>query len=72
MRVVEGTLETCSPCGAGGVGHIAKSVMLEKSTLGTCFDFCGEDPYAFMLITNVPDGRARVHINGYRAVKGLL
>jgi hypothetical protein len=55
-----------------GVGHIAKSVMLEKSTLGTCFDFCGEDPYAFMLITNVPDGRARVRINGYRAVKGLL
>jgi hypothetical protein len=33
-----------------GVGHIAKSVMLEKSTLSTCFDFCDEDPYAFMLI----------------------
>ena len=37
-----------------------RSCQLEKSTLGTCMDFCGEEPYSFLLVTNVPDGRARV------------
>ena len=55
-----------------GVPHIAKSVMLEKSTLGTCMDFCGEEPYAFLLVTNVPDGRARVRVDGHKPVRGLL
>ena len=55
-----------------GLPHIAKGTMLEKSTLSTCFDFCAENPYDFLLITNEPDGRARVRVNGWRGVKGLL
>jgi hypothetical protein len=37
--------------------------MLEKSTLDKCFDFCTENPYNFLLITNQPDGRPRVMMN---------
>ena len=55
-----------------GIPHISKGVMLEKKTLETCFDFCNENPYDFLLITNEPDGRARVRVNGWRGVKGLL
>jgi len=35
-------------------------------------DFCGEEPYAFLLVTNVPDGRARVRVDGHKPVRGLL
>jgi hypothetical protein len=55
-----------------GIPHIAKGVMLEKRTLETCFDFCNENPYDFLLITNQPDGRARVRVNAHRNVRGLL
>ena len=45
--------------------------MLEKATLRRCFDFC-EGAHDFLLVSNIPDGRARVRLNGHRAVKGLL
>ena len=51
---------------------LCQGVMLEKSTLEKCFDFCTENPYDFLLITNQPDGRPRVRVNGWRGVRGLL
>ena len=53
------------------IGHIARGVMIEKASLGKCFDFC-EGAHDFLLISNIPDGRARVRLNGHRAVQGLL
>ena len=54
------------------IGHIAKSCMLEKATLRRCFDFC-EGAYDFLLAENIPvEHRARVRLNGWRGVKGLL
>ena len=53
------------------IGHIARSAMLEKTTLRKCFDFCVE-PYDFLLVSNIDDGRARVRKNGWQAVRGLL
>ena len=41
---------------------------LLKSTLEKCFDFCTENPYDFLLVTNQPDGRPRVRVNGWRGV----
>jgi hypothetical protein len=54
------------------IPHIAKATMIEKNTMNTLFDWCSEHPYDFILITNQPDGRSRVRINGHRNVKGLL
>ena len=45
--------------------------MLHKDTLKQLFDAC-IDPYDFLLITLVPDGRAMVRINGHRAVHNLM
>ena len=54
------------------IGAIARSCMLEKATLRKCFDFC-EGPYDFLLVENIPvEHRARVRLNGWRGVKGLL
>jgi hypothetical protein len=52
------------------VGHIARGCMMTKRQLETCFDMC-QGPYDFLLITNEPDGRARVRINGVDAVPGI-
>jgi hypothetical protein len=52
------------------VGHIARGCMLTKRQLETCFDMCSS-AYDFLLITNEPDGRARVRINGVDSVPGI-
>jgi hypothetical protein len=52
------------------VGHIARGCLLEKRTLERCCDMC-TGPYDFLLITNEPDGRARVRINGIEDVAGI-
>ena len=62
----------CNRVDRAGIPYIAKGVMLEKRTLETCFDFCNENPYDFLLVTNQPDGRPRVRVNGWRGVRGLL
>jgi hypothetical protein len=62
----------CNRIDRAAIPYIARGVMLEKSTLEKCFDFCTENPYDFLLITNQPDGRPRVRVNGWRGVRGLL
>lgn len=52
------------------IGHIARGVLLEKKTLERCCDMC-TGPYDFLLITNEPDGRARVRRNGIEDVQGI-
>ena len=52
------------------VGHIARGCMLTKRQLETCFDMCSS-AYDFLLITNEPDDRARVRINGVDSVPGI-
>jgi len=52
------------------VGHIARGCMLTKRQLETCFDMCSS-AYDFLLITNEPDGRSRVRINGIDSVPGI-
>ena len=52
------------------VGHIARGCMLTKRQLETCFDMCSS-AYDFLLITNEPDGRARVRVNGVDSVPGI-
>ena len=43
----------CNRIDRAGIPYIAKGVMLEKSTLEKCFDFCTENPYDFLLVTNL-------------------
>jgi hypothetical protein len=62
----------CNCIDRAAIPYIARGVMLEKSTLEKCFDFCTENPYDFLLVTNQPDGRPRVRVNGWRGVRGLL
>ena len=45
------------------VGHIARGCLLSKGQLEALFDMC-TGPYDFILITNEPDGRARIRLNG--------
>ena len=52
------------------VGHIARGCMMTKRQLEACFDMCSS-AYDFLLITNEPDGRARVRINGTDPVQGI-
>ena len=52
-------------------GHIARGCMLEKASLVKCASFC-EGAHDFLLVSNIDDGRARVRLNGWRAVRGLL
>ena len=54
------------------IPYLSKATMIEKGTMGTLFDWCSENPFDFILVTNQPDGRARVRINGHKNVKGLL
>eukprot|EP01047_Picozoa_sp_COSAG01_P029086 COSAG01_NODE_1984_length_8725_cov_8.562022_2_plen_236_part_00 len=49
-----------------------KVLGFDESQLEKCFDFCTENPYDFLLVTNQPDGRPRVRVNGWRGVRGLL
>ena len=54
------------------LGHIGRGVMIEKASLAKCFEFCPA-PHDFLLISNIPEsGRARVRVNGWRPVQGLL
>ena len=53
------------------IGHIARGCMLTKRELERCCDMCTGDSYASLLITNEPDGRARVRINGVDPVPGI-
>jgi hypothetical protein len=62
----------CNRIDRAGIPYVAKGVTLEKCTLEKCFDFCTENPYDFLLITNQPDGRPRGRVNGWRGVRGLL
>ena len=52
------------------IGHIARGVLLTKRQLEACCDMCIE-PYDWLLITNEPDGQARVRLNGIRPVQGI-
>jgi hypothetical protein len=62
----------CNRIDRAGIPYVAKGVTLEKCTLEKCFDFCTNNPYDFLLITNQPDGRPRGRVNGWRGVRGLL
>ena len=53
------------------IGHIARGVLLTKQQLESCCDMC-TGQYDWLLITNEPDGRARVRINGVHPVPGVL
>lgn len=44
--------------------------LLSKGQLEALFDMC-QGPYDFILITNEPDGRARVRLNGVTPVAGI-
>ena len=52
------------------VGHIARGCLLSKGQLEALFDMC-QGAYDFILITNEPDGRARVRLNGVHPVPGI-
>ena len=52
------------------IGHIARGVLMTKRELEACCDMC-TGVYDFLLITNEPDGRARVRINGTEPVHGI-
>ena len=52
------------------VGHIARGCLLSKGQLEALFDMC-QGPYDFLLITNEPDGRGRVRLNGVTPVAGI-
>ena len=52
------------------IGHIARGVLLTKRQLEACCDMCVE-PYDWLLITNEPDGRARVRLNGIHPIHGI-
>ena len=52
------------------VGHIARGCLLSKGQLEALFDMC-QGPYDFILISNEPDGRARVRLNGVTPVAGI-
>jgi hypothetical protein len=52
------------------VGHIARGCLLSKGQLEALFDMC-TGPYDFILITNEPDGRGRVRLNGVTPVAGI-
>ena len=62
----------CNRISRESIPLIAKGVMIEKQTMHKIFDWCTEHPYCFALITNQPDGRARVRIDGHRPVQGLM
>ena len=52
---------------------IAKSCMIERKHMEQLFTWGIESgPYGFILITNEPDGRARVRINGNQDVRGIV
>ena len=51
---------------------VAKSCMVEKKHMYQLFDWTKQTgDYAFILITNEPDGRHRVRLNGERDVLGI-
>ena len=52
------------------VGHIARGCLLSKGQLEALFNMC-TGPYDFILITNEPDGRARVRLSGVTPVAGI-
>jgi hypothetical protein len=52
------------------VGHIARGCLLSKGQLEALFDMC-RGTYDFILISNEPDGRARVRLNGVTPVAGI-
>ena len=49
---------------------VARGCLLSKGQLEALFDMC-TGPYDFILITNEPDGRARVRLNGVTPVAGI-
>ena len=53
------------------IGHIARGVLMTKQQLEACCDMC-TGQYDWLLITNEPDDRARVRINGVHPVPGIL
>ena len=51
---------------------IAKSCMIERKHMEQLFKWGIESgPFGFILITNEPDGRARVRLNGDQNVVGI-
>jgi hypothetical protein len=51
---------------------IAKSCMIERKHMEQLFQWGIESgPFGFILITNEPDGRARVRLNGDQNVVGI-
>jgi hypothetical protein len=51
---------------------IAKSCMIERKHMELLFQWgIQSGPYGFILITNEPDGRARVRLNGEQDVIGI-
>ena len=52
------------------IRHIARGCLLSKGQLEALFDMC-QGPYDFILISNEPDGRARVRLNGVTPVAGI-
>jgi hypothetical protein len=52
------------------VTHIARGCLLFTGQLEALFNMC-TGPYDFILITNEPDGRARVRLNGVTPVAGI-
>ena len=54
-------------CASIAAQHAALSGMEQLFTWGIA-----SGPYGFILITNEPDGRARVRINGNQEVHGIV
>jgi hypothetical protein len=53
--------------------NVSKSCMIERKHMEQLFSWgIASGPYGFILITNEPDGRARVRINGNQEVHGIV